>query len=269
MQGMLVREILSKEYAGLSGYHSGELVNRVFSDMSVIKNGIMNILPNLISIVVSFVGAAAILIAMDWHFVILMIAGGTLGLILIILFRGPMKRRHKRMQEAEGALHASTQETLENIRFIKASVSEPRAINRIEGYQKTLNEEQVRQGIFSFRMNDSMGLVFDFSWLFCMLWGCANIYRGNLTYGSLAAMLQLIGRIQGPIASSVSIASQLYSVSSSAERLLELTDLPDEEKGVKQKSFDEICIIVTHRRAALEICDYTLHIDKGTLQRKQ
>jgi ABC-type multidrug transport system fused ATPase/permease subunit len=75
-----------------------------------------------------------------------------------------------------------------------------------------------------------------------MLWGCANIYRGNLTYGSLAAMLQLIGRIQGPIASSVSIASQLYSVSSSAERLLELTDLPDEEKGVKQKSFDEICI---------------------------
>jgi ATP-binding cassette subfamily B protein len=162
MQGMLVREILSKEYAGLRGYHSGELVNRVFSDMSVIKNGIMNILPNLISIVVSFVGAAAILIAMDWHFVILMIAGGTLGLILIILFRGPMKRRHKRMQEAEGALHASTQETQENIRFIKASVSESRAINRIEGYQKTLNEEQVRQGIFSFRMNDSMGLVFDF-----------------------------------------------------------------------------------------------------------
>ena len=253
MQGMLVREILSKEYAGLRGYHSGELVNRVFSDMSVIKNGIMNILPNLISIVVSFVGAAAILIAMDWHFVILMIAGGTLGLILIILFRGPMKRRHKRMQEAEGALHASTQETLENIRFIKASVSEPRAINRIEGYQKTLNEEQVRQGIFSFRMNDSMGLVFDFSWLFCMLWGCANIYRGNLTYGSLAAMLQLIGRIQGPIASSVSIASQLYSVSSSAERLLELTDLPDEEKGVKQKSFDEICID-----------DVTFRYDDGT-----
>ena len=68
--------------------------------------------------------------------------------------------------------------------------------------------------MFSFRMNDSMGLVFDFSWLFCMLWGCLNIYKGNLTYGSLAAMLQLIGRIQGPIANSVSIASQLYSVTS-------------------------------------------------------
>ena len=240
LQGMLVREILSKEYGGLKGYHSGELVNRVFSDMSVIKNGIMNILPSLIGIVVSFVGAAGILIAMDWHFVILMLAGGILGLALVILFRGPMKARHKRMQEAEGALHSSTQETFVNIRLIKSSLSEPRAMRRIGADQEHLSKEQVRQGMFSFRMNDSMGLVFDFSWLFCMLWGCTNIYHGNLTYGALAAMLQLIGRIQGPIANSVSIASQLYSVSSSAERLLELTELPAEEEGEVLHSFDEI-----------------------------
>ena len=240
LQGMLVKEILSKEYGGLKGYHSGELVNRVFSDMGVIKNGIMSILPSLIGIVVSFVGAAGILIAMDWHFVILMLAGGVLGLVLVILFRGPMKARHKRMQEAEGALHSSTQETFVNIRLIKSSLSEPRAMRRIGADQKHLCEEQVRQGMFSFRMNDCMGLVFDFSWLFCMLWGCMNIYNGNLTYGALAAMLQLIGRIQSPIANSVSIASQLYGVSSSAERLLELTELPAEEEGEVLHSFDEI-----------------------------
>ena len=240
LQGMLVREILSKQYGSLKEFHSGELVNRVFSDMGVIKNGIMSILPSVIGIVVSFVGAAGILIAMDWHFVILMLVGGTLGLIVVLLFRGPMKARHKRMQEAEGALHSSTQETFVNIRLIKSSLSEERSLRRIGKDQAYLCKEQVRQGMFSFRMNDSMGLVFDFSWLFCMLWGCLNIYKGNLTYGSLAAMLQLIGRIQGPIANSVSIASQLYSVTSSAERLLELTDLPAEEKGEVLHSFDEI-----------------------------
>ena len=240
LQKMLVHEILSKEYGGLKGYHSGELVNRVFSDMGVIKNGIMSILPSLIGIVVSFVGAAGILIAMDWHFVILMLAGGALGLALVILFRGPMKARHKRMQEAEGRLHSSVQETFVNIKLVKSSLSEGRQERRIGADQEYLSKEQVRQGMFSFRMNDSMGLVFDFSWLFCMLWGCANIYRGNLTYGALAAMLQLIGRIQGPIANSVSIASQLYGVSSSAERLLELTELPAEEEGEVLHSFDEI-----------------------------
>ncbi len=240
LQGMLVQKILSRDYAGIKAYHSGDLVNRLFSDISVVKGGVMNILPNFINIVVSFFGAAAILIAMDWHFVILMVLGGTVALILVFLFRRPMKERHKRMQEAEGALHASAQETLENIRLIKASVSEKKAIGHIKTRQDALRREQVRQGMFSFRMNDSMGLAFDFSWLFCMVWGCFNIYRGNLTYGSLAAMIQLIGRIQGPIANAVNIAGQAYGVISSAERLLEVTALPDEPAGEAINDFDEI-----------------------------
>ncbi|MBR2259377.1 MAG: ABC transporter ATP-binding protein [Blautia sp.] len=240
LQGMLVKEILGKDYARLKGFHSGELVNRVFSDMAVVKGGMLNILPNLIGMLFSFAGAAAILISMDWHFVILMMIGGVLGLGLVLLFRRPMKERHKRMQEAEGALHANVQESLENIRLIKSSSSEKRVLHKIGIDQEHLSKEQIRQGLFSFRMNESMGLVFDFSWLFCMIWGCLNIFQGRLTYGSLAAVIQLIGRIQGPIANAVSIAGQTYGVISSAERLLEVTDLPEEDQGEVLTDFDQI-----------------------------
>ena len=253
LQGMLTRELLSKDYTGLKGYHSGELVNRVFSDMNVVKNGVMNILPSLIGITVSFFGASAILLSMDWRFVILLIGGGLLGLAIMIAFRTPIKTRHRRMQEAEGALHAATQETLENIRLIKASVSEERASGQIGERQDGLEHEQVRQGRFSSLMNQSMGLVFDLSWLCCMLWGCTNIFRGLMTYGALAAMIQLIGRIQGPIANAVSLASQVYSVTASAERLLELTDLPAEDRGEIITDFDDICLQ-----------DVTFRYDDGT-----
>ncbi len=242
LQSMLVSEILKKEYSKLKNYHSGELVNRLFSDVSIIQGGVINILPSLISAAVSFIGAAIILITMDWHFVILMVIGGLLGVALILLFKKPLKERHKRMQEAEGALHASAQETLENIRLIKSSGSEQRMQKRMEVDQEHLRTEQIRQGIFRFRMDNSMGLVFDLSWLFCMVWGCLNIFQGNLTYGSLAAMIQLIGRIQGPITSAVSIAGQAYGVTSSAERLLELTELPDEEHGTELTEFDSISL---------------------------
>lgn len=240
LQSMLTEGILSKEYARLKGYHSGELVNRVFSDVHVIRDGIMNILPNLISMTVGFVGAAAILISMDWRFVILLVVGGIFGLAIIVLFKGPMKARHRRMQEAEGALHASTQETLENIRLIKASVSEERAARQIGLRRDRLQGEQVRQGRFSAAMNNSLGLVFNLSWLFCMLWGCVNIYHGRMTYGSLAAMIQLIGRIQSPIASAAGLAAQTYGVISSGERLQELMNLPAEIEGEALDDFDSI-----------------------------
>lgn len=242
LQGTLVREILAKEYFSLKGYHSGELVNRVFSDAGVIRSGVLGILPGIISTLVSFVGAAAILIALDWRFVLLLAFAGVIGTVIVLLFRRPMKERHMRMQKAEDKLHASIQETLENIRLIKASLSENRVFRQIDNRQETMEKEQIRQGKFHAVMNNSMGLMFTFSWLFCMLWGCAAIFRGEMTYGSLAAMIQLIGRVQGPIANVVNIAGEIYRVIASAERLMEVTDLPSETMGDLLTSFDEISI---------------------------
>ena len=242
LQGTLIRDILTKEYSTLKSYHSGELVNRVFSDAGVIKSGVMGILPSIIGTLVSFIGAAAILIALDWRFVLLLACAGLVGTVIVLCFRKPMKERHLRMQKAEDKLHASIQETLENIRLIKASLSEKRVYRQIDSRQETMEKEQMRQGKFHILMNNSMGLMFNFSWLFCMLWGCAAIFRGELTYGSLAAMIQLIGRVQGPIASAVSIAGEIYRVIASAERLMELTDLPSETMGEPLKDFDEINI---------------------------
>ncbi len=242
MQSMFAQRLLTRDYASLKAFHSGEMVNRFFSDTSVVKNGVLNILPGAISIAVSFVGAAVILISMDWRFVPLLIAGGVLGLIIVLLFRNPVKKRHKRMQEAEDALHAVAQETLENIRLVKASVSENRAAGKIGARQEHLETEQVRQSKFNIAMNNGIGLVFDLSWLFCMLWGCFGIYRGALTYGSLMAIVQLIGRIESPIANAVGLASDVYGVIASAERLQEMTDLPDDEKGETLKDFDAIAL---------------------------
>ncbi len=67
-----------------------------------------------------------------------------------------------------------------------------------------------------------------------------EIYYGTFTYGSLAALIQLVGRIRTPIANAISLASQAYGVVASAERLQEIIGLPDEDAGVKLNSFDEI-----------------------------
>ncbi len=240
MQGLVTSSILGKEYASLKGYHSGELVNRVFSDVSVIKNGVMSMLPTFLRTGVSFVGAAIILITMDWRFVPVLIIAALVGSGIMIAFREPMKRRHKRMQEAEDALHASTQETLENIRVVKASVSEERAIRDMDEDRENLCSEQLRNGKLSILMNQGMGSMFDISWLICNLWGCVKIYHGTFTYGSLAALIQLIGRIQSPIANAVNLASQAYGVVASAERLQEVIGLPDEDKGKKLIEFDTL-----------------------------
>lgn len=85
-----------------------------------------------------------------------------------------------------------------------------------------------------------MGSLFDVSWLVCNLWGCVRIYQGTFTYGSLAAMIQLVGRIQSPIANALQLISQIYGVVASAERLQEVIGLPDEEQGETLTDFEDI-----------------------------
>ncbi len=240
MQRMVTKELLSKEYGAVKPFHSGELVNRVFSDVAVVKNGVMNILPSLLRTGVSFIGAAVILISMDWRFVPVMLLCAVIGSVLALAFREPMKRRHKRMQAAEDALHASTQETLENIRVVKASVSEERVLRQMDEARTHLSEEQLRNGRLSIAMNNGMGSMFDLSWLLCYLWGCLKIFRGEFTYGSLAAMIQLVGRIQSPIANAVNLVGQIYGVVASTERLQDVLDLPRERDEGALEDFDRL-----------------------------
>ena len=248
MRGMLLHKLMKKQYASLNGYHSGELVNRMFSDVGVVKNGILEIVPGLVSMTLSFVGASVILISMDWRFVVVLIAGGGLGLLLAAVCRRPMKEKHRAVQESEDRMHAFLQETLENLRIVKASGCEKKMEHQAVLRENAFLQAQLKKGYFSSYINTGINLIFQFSWLFCMIWGCLGIYRGNLTYGMLAAIIQLVGQIQGPIASAAGIAGQVYGTISSSERLKELLDFPEEkdceytQQCVLYKSLTAICM---------------------------
>ena len=100
MQRQVTASLMGKEYPALKPFHSGELVSRVFSDVGVVRDGVLNLLPSVLRLAVSFFGAAGILISMDWRFIPVLIIAGFLGVIMTAAFRIPMKRLHKRMQEA-------------------------------------------------------------------------------------------------------------------------------------------------------------------------
>lgn len=93
-------------------------------------------------------------------------------------------------------------------------------------------------------MGNGINMAFQTSWLICMLWGCYGLYTKNLTYGMLAALIQLISQIQGPIANAAGMVSRIYGMLSSAERLEEILDLPEEAEIVEQIGEDEKLIAI-------------------------
>lgn len=233
IQKKMLFGILEKNYSDIESFHSGELVNRMFSDVNVISEGIVNIIPPLLLFLTQLIGASVILAKIDIKFLAAIIIIACVSLITGLLFKKKSKRLHKSMQEAEGNVHAVLQESLQNIRLIKASESEDKILNDTEERQQGLLKAQMKRTNFGIFTGMGIRTVFRASWLFAMLWGCVNLSIKAISYGTLTAILQLVGQIQVPFANMSGLLSRFYSTLSSAERIDEILSLPTEEPKIK------------------------------------
>ena len=96
MRAQMLSEILKKDYASISKYHSGELVNRIFSDVNVVTEGVVNILPPFVLLITQIIGASVILCGIDPQFLLIILAAAVLSLLAALCFK---KKAHRRTRK--------------------------------------------------------------------------------------------------------------------------------------------------------------------------
>ena len=65
MRGKYFSLVLQKDYAKVSEYHSGELMNRMTSDVSVISEAVTSILPNFAGFLTKFIFALVMILTIQ------------------------------------------------------------------------------------------------------------------------------------------------------------------------------------------------------------
>jgi ABC-type bacteriocin/lantibiotic exporter with double-glycine peptidase domain len=81
---------------------------------------------------------------------------------------------------------------------------------------------KIKQLKFSTLSQGIMKLTFHGGYLLAFLWGIYRLHTGQITYGTMAAFLQLVGRVQMPVLSMVAIFPAIIRFRTSIERLLEM-----------------------------------------------
>ena len=103
--------LMCKEWASFRAYHSGELLNRMTSDSRVVVNGLVGLIPHLVSMITSLIACLAALFSLiDWRFVLCICGFGLLMLVLGREYGKRMKRLHKDYQKSEDGVNSYTQE---------------------------------------------------------------------------------------------------------------------------------------------------------------
>lgn len=232
----LFRNILKKDFSSVTNRHSAEWMNRLTSDTVVCANGIVEILPGIIALVLKMIAAFAMIIALEPKFVWILIPGGILAFIFTYSFRKVLKRLHKNVQEKDGKLRVLLQEYISSLLVLKAFAveeqSEREAGERMKDHQKA----RLKRVRFSNVCNTGFAAAMNGIYLIGGVGYCGyGILTGTISYGTFTAILQLIGQIQSPFANITGFLPRYYAMLASAERLMEVEEYREDcPNGIKE-----------------------------------
>lgn len=223
--------LMQKQYLSVAKYHSGELLNRISSDVSVIVNGIIGIIPSGALFITSIIGGFFYLWKIDSLLAVIILSVGPFVAIGARLYSSKYKVLHKKCQEADGDTKSFMLEILQNLLVVKSFCSEDAALDRAETLQRRSYRLRVIRVLVSIVANVGMFIIFNAGYYFALAYGAFRLSQGVLTYGDITAILQLVNKIQTPFKSVSSLVPQAFAVAASAERLLEFERLPDENNS--------------------------------------
>ena len=224
----LTDNILRKEYSAVSATHTAEWLNRLTNDTTVVSNGIVEIFPGLAGTVVRLISAIIMVIALDSMFAVILVPGGVLVCILTYCFRRILKRLHKNIQESDGRLRIFLQERIGSLMMIKSFAAEDQTSKAAAGAMEEHKAARMRRNRFSNISNTGFAAAMQGMYLVCVVYCAHGILSGTVSYGTLAAIMQLVYQIQGPFVSISNYLPRYSAMTASAERLMEVESFADD-----------------------------------------
>ncbi|MBQ7901868.1 MAG: ABC transporter ATP-binding protein, partial [Clostridia bacterium] len=230
LQNNLFSKILTRDYLSVTNYHSGELVNRLSNDVTVISGSVMTLLPTLCMLVAKVVFSFGALYVLDRNFALVCIVILPFVTIAGRIYGKRMKSLHKQCSTAKGNILSYMQEAIRNLLVIKAFVKENMSAAQLGKLQDASMRLNIKRGIISLLANLMFFAVMTFGYYCALVWCAYKISVGIMTVGTLTAILQLFDQLQTPFADFSGIVPSYYQMLASAERIMELenqtADLP-------------------------------------------
>ena len=224
----IFEKVIRSNWNDFSRLHSDDILTRLTSDLNIVTTGIVELVPNIISLGVQLIFAFIILFNYDKVLAVLALIIGPLFLVFYRVFRLKLKELHLKIQRAEGIYRAYLHESVQNISILKVFSLEDYSSRKMDVLQEERLKLVVRKNKYNVAASSMLNLGYYLGFILSFAWGALRLSQGFISYGTLTAFFQLVNQIQGPFISIARSIPQLISVEGSATRLMEIEELEQE-----------------------------------------
>jgi len=234
----LFSRLLQSRWNELERFHTGDIVNRVEQDTAAIVGLLTGTIPTFLVTIVQLLAAFVFFCLLDpslpWVVV------GILPIFLLgsRFYMKRMRRYTREIRQSDSRIQSVIQESLQHRTVIKTLEQGDRHIGKLDDLQDALRSQIFGRTRFSLSARMLVAFAFSGGYLTAFLWGAVRLSTGSITFGTMTAFLQLVGKVQRPALDLSRLLPSFINALTAVERLMELEELPAETGGASQLFID-------------------------------
>lgn len=238
MQGLVYNFLIYVRWRTFQLLHSGDILARIVRDTEEVSKGLVVSFPLLVSSIFQLSGALWMLLTLSPALALFLGLGMPLLILLSRLYYMRVRNYAHRIKEAEKDIVVFTEESLLNQLVVRVFGWQTNCLSYLSLLHGELHRRIEKKARISLFTNSVMQLAFGGGYACTFLWSVYGLTKGNLSFGMVAAYLQLVSRIQCPLFDLMGLFPVLISVRTSFERLVQLTEYKQENR-MKQILFSD------------------------------
>lgn len=224
----LLHGLLHGEYAAVSAYHSSELLNRLNNDVAKVNDGILSIVPSTAAMLTRLAAAVLVLGVLDARFTVLIVAAGIFVIGATAVMRRKLKELNKKVSEQDGKVSGFLQEVMEKLLMVQTMDVSQEVERRSDVLLDERYQTQRKRKNVSLVTNTGVSIMSYGAGFLALIWCSARMLQGQMSFGSLTAVIQLVNQLQAPFVNLSGVLPKYVSMLASAERLMELEAIQGE-----------------------------------------
>ncbi|MDQ4033556.1 MAG: ABC transporter ATP-binding protein/permease [Actinomycetota bacterium] len=224
----LISRILRLRVSALDRLKPGDLLSRVTSDTTLLRNVCADGLVGGANAVFTLIGAIVLMAVLDVTLlgVTLVVIGTVGGAVALVMSR--ISSATERSQAAVGEISSVLERALGAFRTVKASGAEQREITETTQAARSAYRHGVDVARWTSLAGIPAGLAVQLSFLVVLGVGGARVASGTLAVSSLIAFLLYLFYLINPIGALIEAATQLHVGLAAMRRMREVEKLPGE-----------------------------------------
>ena len=176
----LYSNLLQSQWQGKEKMHSGDTLNRLFSDVDAITRVICQEFPSFLTTIIQLIAAIVFMCLMDWRLALILILIMPVFVFLSKVFFSKMRQLTRDIRESESRVQSHIQESLQHKPVIQSMEGEGMAEERLDDLQQTEYDQVLRRTRFNVISRSIVSVAFNAGYATAFIWSahvCHGLHR--------------------------------------------------------------------------------------------